>query len=135
MANREIELHDTRIERIERVDGNIILWLLAYMHESEGRPGWDRGTGWSLPSRLIIENVNFDHPFSSPSLWILDGSITVDDHLFENCMPLPFDMCGKIHLFLSGAEGKLVISGDRAYFEPIGEPVYVEEFPGSEKTC
>jgi hypothetical protein len=134
MANREIELHDTRIERIERSGGNIILWLKAYMHESDGRLGWDRGTGWTLPARLVIENGKFDHPFSALSLWITDGQITVDDRIFDNFIPLPFDEHGKIHLLFSGAEGELIINGDRILLEPTGQPVYVEEFPGSIET-
>jgi hypothetical protein len=131
VVNREIELHDTRVERIENADGNIVLWMSAYMHVSEGRPGRDRGKGWELPARLIIENGKFDHPFSSPSLWVTEGHIAVGGRLFDNGIPLPFDEHGEIRLFLSGAEGELVISGDRAYLEPTGPAVYVEEFSGS----
>lgn len=131
--NREIELHDTRVERIERTNGSIVLWLSAYMHESEGRPGWDRGTGWNLPARLVVENGEFERPFSSPSLWVTDGHIAVGECLFVNLVPLPFDAHGEIRLFLSGAEGEIVIKGNRVYFEPFGPAVYVEEFPGSDE--
>lgn len=130
MANRGIELHDTRIERIERADASIILWLSACMHESDGRPGWDRGTVWSLPARLVIENGVFTRPFSSTVLWVIDGHIDVGDILFDNSIPLPFDEHGTIRLFLSGAEGELVISGNRACLEPTGPAIYVEEFSG-----
>jgi len=131
--NREIELHDTRVERIEQTDGNIILWLLAYMHESAGRPGWDRGTGWNLPARLVIENGEFDHPFSSPYLWVTGGHIAVGDRIVEDTIPLPFDEHGKIHLLLSGAEGQLAIRGNRAYLEETGPAVYVEDFHPSDE--
>jgi hypothetical protein len=96
VANREIELHDTRVERVERADGNIALLLSAYMHESDGRPGLDRGTGWSLPARLVIENGEFDRPFSSAVLWVTEGQIAVGDRLFSNRIPLPFDEHGEI---------------------------------------
>ena len=128
MTNREIELHDTRVERIERVGSNIVLWLSAYMHESDGRPGWDKGTGWNLPARLVIESGEFDRPFSSPSLWVTDGHIAVGDRVFDNLLPFPFDEHGEIHLLLTGAEGSLAVRGDRVYLEPTGPAVYIENF-------
>ena len=131
--NREIELHDTRIQTIERVDGNIVLCLSAYMHESDGRPGRDRGTGWSLAARLVIENGDFTGPFSSSSLLVSDGHIAVDDRVFDNAIPFPFDERGEIRLHLSGAEGTLAIRGTRAYLESTGPAVYVEEFSPSEE--
>ena len=134
MANRKIELHDTRVERIERTDGSIVLWLSAYMHESDGRPGRDGGTGWRLPARLVIENGEFGRPFSSPSLRITDGHVAIGDCVFDNGLPLPFDKHGEIRLFLSGAEGELLISGDHAYLEATGPAVYVEEFSASDET-
>lgn len=133
MPNREIELHDTRIERIERADSKIVLWLSAYMHESDGRLGLDRGTGWSLPARLIIESGEFDQPFSAPSLCVTDGQIAVGDCVFDNVIPLPFDEQGEIRLLLSGAEGQLAIRGKRAYLEATGAATYVEEFCPSEE--
>ena len=126
--NREIEFHDTRVERFEQADGNIVLWLSAYLHESAGRPGRDRGTGWNLPARLVIENGELDHPFSLPSLCVTDGHIAVGDRLFDNAVPLPFDEYGEIRLLLSGAEGQVAIRGNRAYIEPTGPAIYVEEF-------
>jgi hypothetical protein len=128
MANRAIEFHDTRIERIEHVNDTIVLWQSAYMHESDGRPGWESGTGWSLPARLVIENGTIEHPLPSQSLWILDGSITVADRLFDNMVPLPFDERGEIRLSLYSEEGELVVHGERVYVEPAGEAIYVEEF-------
>ena len=133
VANQEIELHDTRVERVERADRSIVLWLSAYMHESDGRPGRDPGTGWSLPARLIIENGELDHPFPSPRLWVTAGQITVGDRLYDNCIPLPFDERGEICLILSGAEGKLAIRGNRAYLEPTGAAVYLEDFSASDE--
>jgi hypothetical protein len=134
VTNRGIEFHDMRVERIERTDRSITLWLSAFMHESEGRPGRDRGTGWNLPARFVVESGEFDRPFSSSSLWVTEGRIAVDNRLFDNFIPLPLDAPGKIRLILSGAEGDLVISGVRAYVEPTGPAVYVEEFPGFEGT-
>jgi hypothetical protein len=134
VPNRVIELHDTCVEGIEQVHGRIVLRLSAYLHESEGRPGIDRGTGWTLPARLVIENGRYDRPFVSHSLWVIDGHISIDDSLLDNCIPLPFDKRGRIRLFLAGAEGELAISGDRVYVEPMGPAVYVEEFPGTDPT-
>lgn len=128
MPNRAIELHDSRVERVEQAADSIVLWLSAYMHESDGRPGWDRGTGWSLPIRLVVENGKFASPSPPPALWILDGDIAIDDRRLENVLPLPFDERGDICLSLNGEAGEIVINGSRAYIEAIGQAVYVEEF-------
>ncbi len=133
MANREIELHDTRVERIERTDGSIVLWLSAHMHESDGRPGRDRGTGWTVPARLVIVYGKFVRPFSSPSLWVMVGHVAIGDRLFDNGIPLPFDERGELRLFLSGVEGEVAIGGDRAYFEATGPAIFIEEFSGSDE--
>jgi hypothetical protein len=109
---------------------NIILWMEAYLHESNSVPGIDRGTGWSLPARLVIENGTLDCPFLPTSLWITDGQVTIGDRLFDNVLPLPFDERGDIHVQFTGPEGQLSISGNRACVEDTGPAVYVEEFPG-----
>lgn len=129
MPNRAIELHDTTVERVERAGGNLVLWLSAYMHESEGRPGQDPGTGWILPARLVIEHGEWERPCSSGSLWITEGRITVSGRLYDNLTPLPFDERGQVYMSLSGAEGEYIISGERAHIEPAGEPRYIEKFP------
>jgi hypothetical protein len=134
VPNRQIELHDTRIDRIEHIGGSIVLSMLAYMHESDGRPGWDRGTGWELPARLVIEDGRFDRPLSGASLEISDGLIIVDERRFENLIPLPFDEHGYVRVFLAGAEGRLTITGHRAYIEPTGQAVYLEDFSGTKNT-
>jgi hypothetical protein len=128
-----VELHDTRIERIESTEGAIVLWVSAYLHESEGDPAVDRGTGWSLPARLVVEGGEFAIPFLSPSLWITDGRVSVGDRLYENILPLPFDNRGEIHLYLSGAEGEITLRGSRIFLEPTGPAVYVEESPGMDE--
>jgi hypothetical protein len=129
VANRIVELHDTRVERIERAGGTVVLWMSACLHESDGRPARDRGTVWNLPARLVIENGDLDRPFPSQSLWVTDGHIAVGDRLFDGCLPLPFDESGAVRLCLSGPEGQLVVWGGRAYLQPTGEPTYIEEFP------
>jgi hypothetical protein len=128
MANRSIELHDTRIERVERAERTTILWMSAYLHESEGQPGRDRGTGWTLPARLVIENSEFECPLPSSSLWVIDGRISIADRVLENMMPVPFDEHGEIRVHLSGSEGEIFITGNHAYLEPIGPAIYIEDF-------
>jgi hypothetical protein len=50
--------------------------------------------------------------------------------VLDSCIPLIYY---EIHLFLSGAEGELIIRGDRAYLEPTGPAVYVEKFSASDE--
>jgi hypothetical protein len=53
--NRHIELHDSRIARIDISPGAVQLQFdRAYLHQSTGRPGIDPGTGWTQAARLVF---------------------------------------------------------------------------------
>ena len=67
-------------------------------------------------------------------LEISDGQILVLERAFDNLLPLPFDERGSIRLRFTGAQGELVISGDRVYIEQAGPEVYLDEFPGTHDT-
>jgi hypothetical protein len=134
VTNRAIELHDSEVHGIEADGVSIVLSMTAYLHQSDGRPGFDRGTVWRLPARLVVENGKFDRPFTSPSLEISDGQISIRARVIDNLLPLPFDENGPIRLDFAGAEGELVIWGDRVYIEEAGPAAYLEEFPANRTT-
>jgi hypothetical protein len=52
-VNAAIELHDSQVVAVESATGTIIVWLAAYVHRSDGRPGFDPGSGWS--QRVALE--------------------------------------------------------------------------------
>jgi len=51
-----------------------VLRLTAYVHQSEGRPDQDRGTGWTQEADLRVGMATLIEA-PTTSLWILDGAI------------------------------------------------------------
>jgi hypothetical protein len=53
--NTNIELHDSVVANIATLEGAaIVSFQPAYLHKSEGRPGFDAGSGW-LPMQPSAE--------------------------------------------------------------------------------
>jgi len=59
--NKSIEFHDSTLSKITQVNTTIILHFdKAYIHQSEGIPGIDKGTGWiqAIDIQLSQANIN-----------------------------------------------------------------------------
>lgn len=54
MTNRLIELHDSDVLDVTLDGDDVVIAMSAYVHESEGRPGIDAGTGWTQPVRVTV---------------------------------------------------------------------------------
>jgi len=130
---RAVEFHDSEVTGIRLDNRDVVVEIIAYVHASQGRPGIDRGTGWSQRAELIVEDATVERSLDSNYLWITDGFLEVNSKRFNNLLPVPFGESGKINLKLSGAEGSLWLSGRRVRLLLTGTPTYVEDFPGAEK--
>jgi hypothetical protein len=126
--NRALELHDTRLVSISEHDGTVRLRVSAYVHVSTGRPGRDVGTGWSQELELAIAGAVIESRPTDLPMWILDGSLQIDGAP-EELVALPLDRAGKIRLDLVGAEGRLLVSGDRIAAEELAHAQFVERVP------
>lgn len=134
--NRAIELHDSELASFELREGVAVVCLRpVYLHESEGRPGFDAGTGWTADVDLRIFGASvpkIDIPPELPAL-LWGGRCAIGAVLHENVIPLPFPLDVPLELTLSIAllSSIIVIHGSRAVVELLGEPQYVEQFvPG-----
>ena len=89
--NREIELHDSTLSKVETNQTNVTLSFdRAYVHCSEGTPGIDIGTGWSQKIDLILRQVaTVKVPDDLPND-ISDGYIIINGNKLDNMIPLPF---------------------------------------------
>ena len=58
-----------------------------------------------------------------------NGSISLDDKRFDNCLPIPLDYRGRVEVNLE-QDRKLTVIGTSLRVEVLGLPKYVEEFPG-----
>ena len=136
MRNRAVELHDSEVATIFYFYGAAVLvFSHAYIHQSEGSPGRDAGSGWWQRAELVIQNAT---EVELPEVWsceVSDGSLYLDGVEYSNLFPssLPSHESAKIRLQVRDANGNysvVEIAGGKAQFTLLGEPQYAEEFPG-----
>jgi hypothetical protein len=131
MSNRAMEFHDSRFDGVEKEGTNLALrFSAAYIHESEGEPGVDAGSGWVQELRLVISDALQTGEIVDVPCDLCDGSVWLDDQRLENVIPIPLDYRGCVELRLEQTN-VLTITGKSLRVELCGEPKYVEEFPGS----
>jgi hypothetical protein len=130
MANRAIEFHDSTFNGVEQEGADLALrFSAAYIHQSEGKPGIDAGSGWVQELRLLISDASLSGEILGLPCNLSDGSISLDDKRFDNCVPIPLDYRGRVEVNLE-QDGILTVTGTRLRVELLGQPKYVEEVPG-----
>jgi hypothetical protein len=130
MSNRAMEFHDSTFDGIEREGANLSLrFSAAYIHESEGEPGVDAGSGWIQELRFIISDASQIGEIVDLPCDLSNGSVCLDDRRLENVIPIPLDYRGRVELRLNQTNG-LTITGTSLRVELRGEPKYLEEFSG-----
>ena len=135
MMNRSIELHDSELYAVMQVGTQVIVILSAYLHQSEGEPGRDKGIGGWQSVALVFKDGASDisgEPLDLP-LDIWSGKIERNGQLEENMIPLPFSGEGEIilRLHLEG-DYRVTFRGCQGELVLIGQPDFIEEFPGYE---
>jgi hypothetical protein len=115
--NSAIELHDSECLAIEAGNdckGSVL--LDAYVHRSEGRPGWEEGEGGIQRVRVVFENITIDGMVGSLPAYIYEGSLEIGDVVFDNLIELPASYAGAVRLkvMLSEDARILVVSGTAA---------------------
>lgn len=130
MPNLAIEFHDSTFDGAHW-DGTALTlsFSAAYIHQSEGKPGVDAGSGWVQELRLHISEASRSGEIPDLPCDLWDGSISLDDERFDNCVPIPLDYRGRIEVHLQ-QEGALTVVGTRLLVELLGQPQYVEDSPG-----
>ena len=133
VVNRAVELHDSRVSTTTWSGRDLVLSLSAYLHQSDGRPGQDRGTGWTQDAELRIGTATLVVTPPGP-LVILDGAIDVGERVFDNLLPIPFAHQGPVVVTLNGAEGKLHAAGVGVTLTLRGNPAFVEDVPAHDES-
>jgi hypothetical protein len=127
--NTTIEIHDSRVAGINRQDSTVIVHFLpAYLHKSEGRPAFDRGTGWVQEARLIFTEGSVSGDFPKWPCDIMAGEIIVNGERHTNLIPVPLGMENFTKLILNcDSIHTVTVTGNGVRLELIGNPKYVEE--------
>ena len=132
MANRSIEIHDSVLTAISLSEGEAQLHFSSvYIHQSEGVPGRDVGTGWVQKAILRIHDARVDGAFSEFPVDLSTGQIRMGENSLDNEIPLPLRYEGAFELRLQAMwQGQVTVAfkGTGAELELLGEPEYVEEF-------
>jgi hypothetical protein len=127
-----IEIYDSTLASVADDGGHAIVDLKpAYIHRSTGTPGVDPGGGWAQDVILRVENGTIEGgvPEMPCDLW--EGSLQVGNQTIENIIPLPLDYQGAVTLILVAQdESRVVVRGSAISATLIGEPKFIEEFPG-----
>jgi len=129
-VNTIIELHDTTVAEIAEREGAIIVHFLpAYLHKSEGRPGFDSGTGWVQEARLIFADASASGDFPELPCDVMDGELLVGAERHDNEIPVPLVVTAHTVLRLVfDSMHTVTVTGQGVRLELLGEPRYVEEF-------
>lgn len=101
----------------------------AYIHQSEGRPGQDIGTGWVQNCRLSFDAALLEGALPELPCNVMDGDLTIGNVVHNGAIPMPLSQQGAISLrllFYPGCEP--TISGTSVELETTGIPHYVENF-------
>jgi hypothetical protein len=132
VPNRAIEIHDSILADVSISQGEAQLHFSSvYIHQSEGIPGRDAGSGWVQKAILRIHNAKVKGAFSEFPVDLSGGQIQVGQNLLDNEIPVPLQHEGVFELRLEAMwQRQEVVSfiGSGAELELLGEPEYVEEF-------
>jgi hypothetical protein len=132
MPNRAIEIHDSLLAEVSFFQSEVQLhFSSAYIHQSEGVPLRDAGSGWVQKAILRIRDARVEGAFSEFPVDLWDGQIRMGQNILDNEIPVPLHHQGVFELRLETwrLEKEVVtFAGSGAELELLGEPEYVEEF-------
>ncbi len=129
MPNRVIEIHGSRLDGLSTEGYEAVLQFgEVYIHQSEGVPAVDPGTGWLQEAAIRIAGGAVDGSFSEYPSYLDDGCLRLGSVVSEITIPIPLDQAGAVELRLEGWREAVSISGTHIRLELIGEAKYVEDF-------
>jgi hypothetical protein len=132
MPNLAIEIHDAVLASVAFSQGEAQLQFSAvYIHQSDGVPLRDAGSGWVQRAVLRIHDAKVEGAFSEFPVDLSDGQIRMGQMVLDNEIPVPLRHNGAFELRLQPkwkGQGVVSFTGTGAELELLGEPEYVEEF-------
>jgi len=128
--SRSIEIHDSVLTQISFSEKETRLHLSAYMHQSEGIPGQDPGSGWVQEAVLHLQGAQVKGSFSELPITLSDGQFWSGHNNLMNLIPVPLRRFkADFKLRLEAWKQVVVITGSgEVELELLGQPRYVEEF-------
>jgi hypothetical protein len=126
--NAAIELHDSTVAEIIKQDGTVTVeFRPAYLHQSEGRPGIDPGTGWVQDVQLIFSEASVDGNLPDLPCDVMDGEFVLSQKR-QYLISVPLEAMGFVELqLIFDSILAVTIKGKSVHLKLSGKPKYVEE--------
>jgi hypothetical protein len=133
MRHRFIEIHDSTLQEISFLNEEVLLHFSpVYIHQIDGVPGHDVGTGWVQDAILRIRDATVEGSFLEFPVDLSTGTTRLGDTVLGNEIPIPLHHRGTFVLQVKAMwqEQRVVtFTGSGADLELLGEAQYVEEGP------
>ena len=129
-----LEFHDSELAALEIGDESVTLrFAPAYVHRSQGTPGVDRGTGWSQDATVSLKKARLTGILRLGLPSLADGEAALGDQRCAGLLPAPLSYVGPVTMLLVFLDdSRLLITAEELHSNLVGEPTYVEDFPGSD---
>ena len=126
-----IELHDSDLSAYALHDSVLVIELRpAYIHKWEMTNDKWIGTGCLQDAKITIDTPIVPTKMPAVPAGISDGIITIGSTVFDNLVPVPFNMAGPSFLKLQLVNGDTFeVSGGALRIELQGESKFVEKLP------
>jgi hypothetical protein len=128
MLNKGLELHDTTIVAFTEVGEQLFVLMRAFIHQSEGKPGIDKGDCLLQAVVFTFTNPTIEGNNDEYPSWIIDGDLVVGENKYSNMFSIPFSG-ENVELKLTLDNGKMLnILSKQLEVTLLGEPEFVHEF-------
>ena len=127
---RAIRLHESKVRAVVLAGGEARIRLSAYVEVSNGEPGNAAGTAWEQELELVVGGAALEGPAPAGALWVSGGHVAVGSEEHE-LLALPLEAEGAVRVALSGAEGRLRLTGTSIHSEELAEPRFLERLQPS----
>jgi len=130
MVRSWIEFHDSVVDAVVASGEGVSIHLTAYVHRWEQRDGAWVGTGWTQPVTIVVRKPTTRKPECELPVEIAGGSVWVNDTVYDNMVPLPFQANGGVRVVIELLDGaRLEIAGDDVALTASGDSEFVEDLP------
>jgi DNA-directed RNA polymerase beta subunit len=125
-----LELHDSTLNLIERINGKIILWLdEAIVHHTEGEPGIDKANCYIQKIKIILLNTTLLRIPENLPVDISSGYFLINGEEKINLIGISNQFSGDIEVFFTTVQNEeLKIQAKKIKIVETCEPFFLQIF-------
>ena len=131
VMNSALEFHDSEVGAVRMSGGALhVVFDSAYVHGSPGVPGVDPGAGYAQAAELVFSEAQFTEHGACVGA-VSDGVISALGATFDNLVPLPFSVLGRVSAKLTFTSGGVLnVTSNGVSCTPTGPARFVEKYDG-----